>query len=132
MTPGTLPLVAQRNAPFFYSIEFVGYDFSAATLAAQVRQYRGQTGTALLPLTKQTAGTQGISVTVVTTLGVPTSTLLYQIDEANIDACLPFPANGQKAGTDVELVHDLIITGGGLNKTRMLEGPFIIREGATV
>lgn len=133
MTPGSLPLTVQRNAPYLPStIDFVGYDFTGGTFALQVRAYRGAAGSALLSLTNQTAGTQGLSVTTSEDEGVTTSHLQIQIDEATIDALLPAVSNGQKAGTDVALYYDLIITGGGVGKTRWLEGSFTIHEGVTV
>ncbi len=130
--PTTHNLRVQRNAPALITVDLVGYDFTGGTFAMQVRAYRGASGSALISLTNQTAGTQGISVAVVTTGGVPTSTLTIQIDESTIDALLPASTNGQKAGTDVELVYDLVLTGGGFAKSRWLEGTFTIHEGATV
>lgn len=130
--PTTLNLRVQRNAPWLMTMAIEGYDFTGGTFAMQVRAYRGAAGSALIGLTNQTAGTQGISVAVVTTGGVPTSTLTFQIDEATIDALLPASTNGQKAGTDVELFHDIVLTGGGLGKSRWFEGAFTIHEGVTV
>ena len=49
-----------------------------------------------------------------------------------IDALLPASTNGQKAGTDVELFHDIVLTGGGVIKSRWFEGAFTIDEGVTV
>jgi hypothetical protein len=131
--PGTLDLLVLRNAPRPIVIQFRGYDFTAATFALQVRSRRGATGDPLISLTNQTAGTQGLSVVVTEdAAGTDVSDLTIQIDEATIDALLPAASNGQKAGTDVVLAWDLIITGGGLGKVRWLEGKFIIREGVTV
>lgn len=133
MTPGTLALTVQRNAPFLPdTLDFVGYDFTGGTFALQVRLRRGASGDPLLSLTNQTAGTQGLSVTTSVTGGVTTSHLQIQIDEATIDALLPASSNGQKAGTDVELYYDLIMTGAGLGKLRWVEGTFTIHEGVTV
>jgi hypothetical protein len=133
MTPGSLNLVVQRNAPYLPdTIDFEGFDFTAATFALQVRAYRGATGDPLLSLTGQTAGTQGISVTASVADSITTSHLQIQINEATIDGLLPASSNGQRAGTDVDLYYDLVITGGGVGKVRWLEGDFSIHEGVTV
>jgi len=132
MTPGTLNITAYRNVPFKEAIRFVGLDFSGGTFALQVRLRPGTAGDALISLTNQTAGTQGLSVAVTEEDGTDVSTLTIQIDEATIDALLPAASNGQKAGTDVALFYDLIITATGLPKSRWLEGSFTIAEGVTV
>jgi len=132
MTPGTLDITVYRNTPFVDDIRFVGLNFTGGTFALQVRLLPGAAGSALISLTNQTAGTQGLSVVVTTESGVSVSTLKIQIDESTIDTLLPASTNGQKAGTDVVLFYDLIITGGGVAKTRWLEGRFIIAEGVTV
>lgn len=132
MTPGTLPITVYRNVPFVEPIRFVGYNFTGGTFALQVRTLPGTAGSALIGLTNQTAGTQGLSVAVTTESGISVSTLTIQIDEATIDALLPASTNGQKAGTDVLLHYDLVINGGGVGKVRWLEGTFTIAEGVTV
>ena len=133
MTPGNLPLSIQRNTPYLPdTIDFEGYDFSAATFAMQVRSRRGATGDPLISLTNQTAGTEGLSVTTSESEGVTTSHLQIQIDEATIDAVLPASTNGQKAGTDVVLYYDLVITDAATGKHRWIEGTFTIFEGVTV
>jgi hypothetical protein len=132
MTPGTLNLTVYRNVPFVESIRFVGLDFTGGTFALQVRLLPGTAGAALISLTNQTAGTQGLSVTATEEGGLDVSTLTIQIDEATIDALLPASTNGQKAGTDVALFYDLIITATGFPKSRWLEGSFTIAEGVTV
>jgi hypothetical protein len=132
MTPGTLNLIAYRNVPFLEEIEFSGLNFTGGTFALQVRRLPGTAGSALIDLTNQTAGTQGLSVAVAVVAGVNVSTLTINISESTIDALLPASTNGQKAGTDVTLFYDLIMTGGGLGKTRWLEGSFTIAEGVTV
>lgn len=132
MTPGTLNLTAYRNVGYLEAIRFSGLDFTGGTFALQVRLLPGTAGSALIGLTNQTAGTQGLSVAVTTESGVTISTLTIQIDEATIDSLLPASTNGQKAGTDVVLYYDLIITATGLAKSRWLEGSFTIAEGVTV
>jgi hypothetical protein len=126
--PGNAPLRAFRNAPLIQEITVANYNFSSATFAAQVRAYKDAPGSALITLANATAGSQGISCTYTGT----TSTILLQIDEATIDALLPYPTNGVKQGADVVLYWDLMITGGGLIKTRLLQGTFTIEPGVTV
>jgi hypothetical protein len=126
--PGNAPLRAFRNTPLVQEITVANYDFSAATFAAQVRAYKDAPGSALITLGNASAGSQGISCTYAGT----TSTILLQIDEATIDALLPYPTNGVKQGADVVLYWDFIVTGGGLIKTRLLQGTFTIEPGVTV
>lgn len=129
MTPVNVPLRVSRYAPFVEApFAIRGLDMSAATFAMHVRQNRDEaTGTALITLAGATAGTQGISVSVVTVDAVDTSILTVQIDKATINA---IPKAG-KAGQDVVLVYDLKITGGGLPETRWFEGSFTIAAGST-
>lgn len=133
MTPVTLPLRAQRWAVFLETpIAFEGRDYSAATFAWQARQYRDAEGSPLISLVGAAAGSEGISCVVTTDADdVPTSWLTFQIDEATLEAVLPWPANGQKANTDVVLYHDLVITGGGHPKRRRAAGTFTLEPGAT-
>lgn len=125
--PGNVPLRAYRNTPFVQVFTLANYDLSAATFAAQVRSYRDAPGSPLITLGNASAGSQGISCT----YSAPTSTFIIQIDEATIDALLPYPANGVKQGADVPLYWDLHVTGGGLIKTRLLQGTFTIEPGVT-
>jgi hypothetical protein len=130
--PATLDLEVQRNAPYLLTLAFEGYDLSEASMDMQVRLRKGAADPALITLTRDTPGDQGLSVVVSEVEGVTVSTTTLQIDEATIDAILPAASNGLKAGSDVELAYDLIITGGGLGRVRWLEGKFWIREGVTV
>ncbi len=132
MTPGTLPITVYRNVPFLDSIRFVGLDFTGGTFDHAGPPAAGTAGDPLLSLTNATAGLQGLSVAVTEESGLDVSTLTIQIDEATIDALLPASTNGQKAGTDVGLFYDLIITATGFPKSRWLEGSFTIAEGVTV
>lgn len=130
MTPGTLDLRVQRWTPFTYAIAFP-FDFTGATMAMHVRSYRDAPGSPLINLQNATAPAQGLSVSVATVGGVTTSTVQIRIDETTIEALLPFPASGVRAGEDVPLVWDIHITGGGFAKSRWIEGAFIIKSGAT-
>lgn len=131
ITPGSLTLRAYRWQGFLYTIDFVGYDFTAATFEMQVRLYPDATGAALISLVNAASASQGLSVTVVTTDGIPTSTVQIRITEANIEALLPYPSSGIKQAEDLVLYYDFVITGGGLEKSRWLAGQFIITPGVT-
>lgn len=128
MTPAQAQLTALRYQPFIYAIDIVGFDWSAATLALQVRSDRAAPGTALVDLSRATAGTQGLSTTVATTGGVPTTTLTIQIDQTTIDALPGFPDDPNAL---VQLRYDLVVTPAGGVKQRWLEGVFAISEGVT-
>ncbi|MGV8954235.1 MAG: hypothetical protein ACOH2M_24265 [Cypionkella sp.] len=131
MTPATLNFDIQRNSPFLESIRFRGLDFTAGTFAMQFRAYRGATGAALIDLENATAGTEGLSVVVTTEGGIPVSEVFFQIDKTTVQATLPWPANGQKAGTDVPIEYDLKVTGGGVDDQPMVAGTATIRERVT-
>jgi hypothetical protein len=129
MTPGTLPLTANRWTPFIYVIDFEGYDFTTADFAMQVRLRRDAPGDALVDLTNATAGSEGISVAVALDGDdVPTSTVTIQIDEATLE---PLLLNAGKAGADQALVWDIHIEDAGLPKQRWLQGPFTLAAGST-
>lgn len=132
----TVDLTANRWEPFVDPTDFEGYDYSAATFAMQVRLYRDAPGDPLISLTNATAGSQGVSVSVATDDDdQPISTVTIQIDEATLEAVLPFAVTSgspnRKAGTDLELYYDLQITGGGHTKLRRMEGTFTIKAGVT-
>lgn len=135
MTAANLPLVAERWTPFLDTLECVGLDLTDGTFAMQVRLYRDAPGDPLLSLTNQTTGTQGLSVAVETVDGEPVSVITIQIDEATLEALLPFTvtsgAPNRKAGTDLALVYDLHVTATGFPKQRFVEGSFTIKAGAT-
>ena len=128
ITPGRLDLTAQRWTPFVYLIDFEGFDFTGATMAAEVRLRGDAPGSAIIALGNAASNAQGLSVSVATTGGIPTSTVQIRINETTLEAVL---LNAGKAGADVVLAWDIHITGGGLPKTRWLEGAFTIRPGVT-
>lgn len=135
MTPVTLNLNAPRWAPFVETpIAFEGYDYSAATFAWAARLYRDAPGSPLISLAGATAGSEGIScVVTVDAESVPTSWLTFQIDEATLEAVLPFTVTSgtpnRKAGANLVLYHDLQITGGGHVKRRRAQGEITIEPG---
>ncbi|KQY96404.1 hypothetical protein [Brevundimonas sp. Root1423] len=130
--PGQATLEAQRWAPFVDVTAFEGFDFSAATFAMHVRQYRDAPGDPLISLTNAISSAQGVSVSVATVEvdGVDTlvSSVQIRINETTLEALL---LNAAGAGKDIPLVYDLHITSTGLGKIRWMEGDFIIRAGAT-
>lgn len=128
ITPGTLDLVAQRWTPFVYVIAFEGYDFTGATFASHVRLRRDAAGDALIALANAASNAQGVSVSVATVDDVVTSSVQIRINETTIESLL---LNAAGAGKDIPLVWDIHITGGGLEKTRWLEGSFTIHAGST-
>lgn len=128
ITPGIVNLRAYRNTSFIKTITVPSYDFSSATFAAHVRLYKDAAGAALITLANATVGLQGFSCTYAAT----TSTIIMRVNEATIDALLPFPGNGVKQGADVVLYWDMHVTGGGLEKTRLIQGTFTIEPGVTV
>lgn len=126
MVAGKLALLVNRWQPNKIEVDFVGYDFTGQTFKAQVRAYQDAPDPALITLENAASPGEGISVTVVTTDGIPTSTIQLRINETTVEG-LPF---SNPKGTDLELVWDLTI-GSGSAKTRWLEGPFIVHGGST-
>lgn len=128
-TAGTRDLVANRWEPFVHTIDFVGFDWSAANFIAQVRMTRDATGSALVDLsTVGSVGTEGITVVeVVMTAGVPTTTVSMRINEATMEA---LPAAGE-VGDDIVLYWDMQVTPSGGVKARWLEGTFTVHAGVT-
>lgn len=128
ITPGRLDLTVQRWTPFVYQIDFEGLDFTGATMAMQSRLYRDAPGAPLISLGNAASNAEGLSVSVSVVEGVTISTVQIRINETTAEALL---LNAGRPGDDVRLVYDLHITGGGLPKTRWIEGALIIRAGAT-
>lgn len=128
MTPGKLDLVAQRWTPFVTLIAFEGLDFTGATFAMDWRLYR-DAPFAQLSLGNATSNAQGISCTVTfDDDDVPTSFVQIRVNETTLESLL---LSAGVPGSDVVLQQDLHITGGGLPKTRWIEGKATIRAGAT-
>ncbi len=135
ITPGSLNLRPLRWVPFKYQIRVDAYDLTSAVFVMEVRSYKGAPGTPLIALANTASPLQGISVSVVTTAGVPASTIEIRIDEATLEALLPFTvtsgAPNRTPGSDLALYYDLLITPSGGTKSRWLEGTFTIVEGVT-
>lgn len=133
----TMPLVAHRWTPYVETpVAFIGRDYSAATFAMQLRVRPDALGSPLVSLTGATAGSQGISCVVTTDDDdVPTSWITIQIDEATLEALLPYAETSgspnRTPGSDLVLYHDIHITGGGHVKRRRAEGTFTIKAGVT-
>lgn len=127
MAAGRLSVLVNRWQPNFIEIDFVGYDFTGATFKSEVRDYWDAPDPARIVLSNAPAGTQGISVAVVTTDSIPTSTVTLQFDETTIEG-LPF---SNPRGTDPEFVWDLTIDPTVGEKLRWLEGPFVVHGGST-
>jgi hypothetical protein len=108
-------------------IAFEGFDFTGATFAMDWRLYR-DAPTALLSLGNAASNAQGISCTVTVEEGVPTSFVQIRVNETTLEGLL---LNAGVPGSDVVLQQDLHITGGGIPKTRWIEGKATIRAGAT-
>lgn len=136
MTAATSPMTAERWTPFLDTVEVEGLDMAGGTFAMQVRLYKDAPGDPLLSLSNATAGTQGLSVTSSEIDDVPVSVITVQIDEATIEAILPFAVTdgspNRRAGSDLVLAYDLIATATGFPKQRLIEGDFTIKAGVTV
>lgn len=130
-TPGRKDWRAYRWAVFDETIVVEGADLAGAALLMQVRGYRDAPGAPLIDLVLAALPAQGLSVTVATVAGLPTSTIRIRINETTIEQLLPFSASGLEPGAEVELVWDMLITPAGQVKSRWFEGLFIIVPGAT-
>lgn len=127
-----LPLAAGRWVPFVYDIDIVGIDLTGATFAAQVHETKDRTvGTPRASLTTQVTDVEGVRlVSVVTTDGVPTSSIRIRINEATMEAMNV--ATGRNAGRyDGNAFWDMHITPSGGTKFLAFEGTFTIKAGVT-
>lgn len=127
MTPAVAQLDAFRWAYFKEAIPFEGIDFTGATFALQVRSYTDAPDPPLVSLANTASPAEGISVSVATVNGLPTSTVEIRINETTIEG-LRFTS---PRGGDLTLAYDLVITLTGLGKRRWLEGPFVVHAGVT-
>ena len=131
MTPVVEDLYAYRWTPFLELFPIEGIDLTGATLAMEVRPYRDAPGSALITLAPAVSSAEGLSLSVATAGGIPTTTIAVRINETTIEALLPFPASGVEPGANVSLVYDMHITATGLGKRRWFEGAFIVVPGVT-
>lgn len=127
-----LPLVAGRWVPFVYDIDIVGIDLTSAAFAAQVHDTKDRTaGTPRASLTTQTTDVEGVRlVSVVTTDGVPTSSLRIRINEATMEA-MDVANDASQLGSDGAAFWDMHITPSGGTKFLAFEGTFTIKAGVT-
>lgn len=123
-----LPTAHKRTPYVFGGIRFEGYDFTDATLAMHIRHLPGDAGSPVVSLTNASAGTQGLSITVLTVGAVTSTYLTIQIDEATMEA---LPA-ASPASAPLELYYDLHITPDGGVKQVWLEGKFVVNPGVTI
>jgi hypothetical protein len=133
-----LIITAEKRVPFLEDVAITHLNYTSATFKMQIRANAGDEGAAIIELTGQTAGSEGISVTynaayeyvdnAGSTVTAPASIILIQIDEATIEAL----ALGTPANEPVTLYYDLHITGGGLPKHIPIAGKFIINPGVTI
>jgi hypothetical protein len=126
MTPAVVDLFAFRGGgPLVDTTEFAAFDYSGATFVLEIRDWADKPGSPIIALTNAAPNAQGVSVTVATTGGIPTSTVQIRINETTIEG-LPF---GNPRGTDWRGVYALDITGGGHAKTRRMRGKFTVVAG---
>jgi hypothetical protein len=130
--PGQRNYLANRWEPFVRKISFEGFNYAGATFLMQVRLTRDAAGAALIALDTNAPGVQGVSIDgVVTTDGIPTTTITIRINELAMEALPPGGPPGE-LGADLTLWWDLQITpAGGGDKFRALEGKFIVHAGVT-
>jgi hypothetical protein len=126
ISPASVELRAYRGTPFIDVTDFEGFDYSAATFVLEVRAYRDKPGAALVAIGNATAGAQGVSVSVATTDGIPTSSVKIQINETTIEG-LAFTS---PRGGNLVLQYALDIAGGGHVKTRRMQGDFVVEASA--
>lgn len=127
-----LRLTAGRWVPFVYDIDIVGIDLTDATFAAQVHDTLDRTaGTPRASLTTQTTDVEGVRlVSVVTTGGVPTSSIRIRINEATMEA-MDVANDAGANGNDGVAYWDMHITPSGGTKFLAFSGKFIVQAGVT-
>ncbi len=119
ITPGRLPLVGFRNAPFVYGIAMSGIDFRGATIAAQVRLIADTPGDPLATFTVQNSFAK--------IEGLPYTSLTISISEAVMAG---LPRSGE-LGSPSEFAWDLVATPAGGFKSVYLLGSFTVLPGVT-
>lgn len=120
ISPAWLPLAGNRFTPFAYAIDVVGVDLTGATLAAQVRATPDAVG-------DPTASFAISQPSVVTTAGLPTSSIILSLAESAMTA---MPA-GAEPSDSVVLAWDLVVTLAGGTKFVLLQGGFTVNPGVT-
>lgn len=138
--PDTQHLPVRREQPFFYEFEIEALDLTGYTFRSEWRANRETTGDAAVELTSATAPDEGISVSVETVEGIPFSTIQYRVDEATINALIPFvtPSNrpNRTPGDLVTYYYDLRAekadaTDPDLRKITLYDGEVRITAGKT-
>lgn len=113
------PIEADRFAPYSDYIDVVGYDFTGATFAMQIRDSRN-VGTL--------RATPTVSVSVATVDGVATSRVLWSIPQATMEA---MPTDPSDESADVVLYYDMHITPSGEDEFVAWRGKFTVVAGVT-
>lgn len=147
--PANIPLYADRNVLFDATIAFIGFDFTGAAIAMQVRLAPDVVGTALVTLatggsgiTISYAGTDTVANHIaagrLTAEQVPsnyantdslTLTLVnIQISKVTM-ALASVPA--EEDGDTVSLAYDILITPSGGAQDKYVYGDFIVRGTVT-
>lgn len=134
-----LNIAAFKRVPFGGSsgegdIVLLGYDWSGAAFAMDIRVNPGDTGTPLVGLTNASAGAEGISATY--NAAYPLSdgstagaTIIRpQINESTMEAL----ALSARPKDPVALHYDLHVTPSGQNKRVLAYGKFTIYPGVTI
>lgn len=118
-----------RYAPHEDYADFVGFDFTGATLKAQVRASKNG-GPLLVDLAQVTsAAAEGVRLESVTVdEGISTSRIAWRINETTMEATPLDPADPD---ADVVAHFDLHITPAGGLKYVALAGTFTIKAGVT-
>ena len=137
ITPGSYALPAYRYADGPYTFLFKGIDLTGCDLLMEWRLYKGALGDPLASFTNAASpGAEGFEIDVETVAGVPQSTVTLWIDEATINAVLPFAVTGgtpnrTPPGADVTVKHDLRATFTDGVIRRLIEGPVLLLEGVS-
>ena len=112
-------IYANRFAPHSDYVDVVGYDYTGAVLAMEVRDSRNG-GTVRATVTP--------TVSVTTSGGVPTSRIAWAIPEATMAAMPTDPTTPSK---DVTLYYDLHLTPSGEDLFVPFGGKFVVVAGVT-
>jgi hypothetical protein len=125
MIAGNRTLYVERWTPFKHVIEFQRLDFLGKDARIQVRRNFDRSGPPLIDLGIVASG-EGITISPGSAPDMISTNVEIRINETTIEA-MPFtnPRGGEWHG-----VWDLHI-GTGAAKRRWLQGPFIIKPGAT-
>lgn len=125
---------AWKRTPYADSVIFIGVDWSADDLKMEVRNLPGDTGAAVISLSRVTGTAEGLTTTYEpaypvpdTDLTAPATEIFVRINETTLEGLLV----GTPTSAPLQLFYDLHV-GNGTAKRVAMHGIFTINPGVTL